>query len=67
MLTMSEVRFVKTVDELKWEVPVVAEGINPKHKEMVLGKLQSKRNEVVNKSHIKSCNNFHYPKQGAKG
>ena len=47
---MEAVRFAKTVDELKWDVPVAAEGTNPYHKESVLGKLQSKKTEVAKKS-----------------
>ncbi len=47
MLPMGTVRFAKTVDELKWDVPIAAEGTNPYHKESVLGKLQSKKMEVT--------------------
>ena len=50
VLPMEAVRFAKTVDELKWDVPVAAEGTNPYHKESVLGKLQSKKTEVAKKS-----------------
>lgn len=50
VLPMETVRFAKTVDELKWDVPIAAEGTNPYQKESVLGKLQSKKMEVAKKS-----------------
>ncbi len=50
ILPVSAIRYASSVDELKWDMPVVAEGKNPYHKESITGKLSAKKMEVAKKS-----------------